>query len=369
MQTILGPFHPFLEDALVEELLRFKQADLMNPLLILVPSDALRRRIKILLSRERGLALLNVRLFTFHQLSLRLHGEAAADLPELRDDLFLEEVLRQTIRTRQPGAEPFAGIEERMGGCAALWQTLRDLRDGLVKPEIALAALSERKFGNGPSERPAQLLRLLETFIGLCRTHGIFAFADIDKALIEQVAASRFLQQFTHLFYYGFYDLTQLQVDLFHAVAKNFPTTLFFPLLAARPIHGAWSFAEQFYQGYVQGQTTGQASELGTAATLPVTFRLFDEHSDRDYADPPKNWRCTIFNAFGIHDEVTVAAKQIMQLVDDQGLAFNEIAVVSRSLEGYGSTIQGVFHNHGIPVAGRLEEPLAQFPLTQAVIL
>jgi ATP-dependent helicase/nuclease subunit B len=121
MQTILGPFHPFLEDALVDEILRFKQANLMNPLLVLVPSDTLRRRIKILLSRERGLALLNVQLLTFHQLSLQLYAEAEAELPELRDDLFLEEVVRQLIRTRQPSAEPFSAIEDRVGGCAALW--------------------------------------------------------------------------------------------------------------------------------------------------------------------------------------------------------------------------------------------------------
>src|ERR671915_41279 len=114
MRAILGPFHPFLEDTLVEEIIRFKQADVMTPLLILLPSDALRRRIKILLTRERRLALLNVQLLTFHQLSLQLNSERGAALPELRDDLFLEEILRQMIRARQPGTEPFLGIEERV---------------------------------------------------------------------------------------------------------------------------------------------------------------------------------------------------------------------------------------------------------------
>ena len=369
MQIILGPFHPFLEQALVDAISKLKQADLMNPLLILVPSDALRRRIKILLSRERGLALLNVQLLTFYQLSLRLYSETGAELPELREDLFLEEVLRQIIRTGQPGAEPFTEIEERVGGCAALWQTLRDLRDGLVKPDFALAALAEGQLGSRPSERPTQLLRLLETFIGFCRGQGIYALADLDSAVIEEVAASRFLQQFSRIFYYGFYDLTQIQIDLFQTVAKNFPTTLFFPLLSKRPSHGAWNFAERFYQSHVQGKAAGPATQLTAAATLPVTFKLFDEEKERVYAESPKNWHCTISNAFGIHDEVTAAAKEILRLVDDHALAFDEIAVVARSLEDYGSTIHEVFHEHSIPVAGRMEQPLAQFPLTKAVIL
>ena len=47
MRTILGPFHPDLENALVEEILKHKRADLLSPLLILTPSDLLRRRLKI----------------------------------------------------------------------------------------------------------------------------------------------------------------------------------------------------------------------------------------------------------------------------------------------------------------------------------
>ena len=77
MQTILGPFNPDLEDSLVEEILKYKDADLLSPLLILTPSDLLRRRLKILLSRERRLALLNVQLLTFYQLALRLQAESS----------------------------------------------------------------------------------------------------------------------------------------------------------------------------------------------------------------------------------------------------------------------------------------------------
>ena len=136
MRTILGPFHPDLENALVDEICQFKTGDRLTPLLILTPSDLMRRRLKILLSRERGLSLLNVQLLTFYQLSLRLRAERTSAPPELHDDLFFEEALRQIIRARQPGAEPFAGIEDRAGGCAALWQTLRDLRDEIGRAHV-----------------------------------------------------------------------------------------------------------------------------------------------------------------------------------------------------------------------------------------
>src|SRR6266850_3115185 len=173
MQTILGPFNPDLENTFVGEILKFKHADSFCPLLILTPSDLLRRRLKILLSRERSLALLNVQLLTFYQLALRLQAQSNGTALELRTDLFLEEALRQIIRTRQPGAEPFAGIEERAGGCAALWQTLRDLRDGLVEPSVALEALREGHFAARTSERTSHLLALLQTLRLFCKEKGV----------------------------------------------------------------------------------------------------------------------------------------------------------------------------------------------------
>ena len=376
MKTVLGPFHPHLESALVDELRRHKADHPLLPVLILVPSDALRRRLKILLTREQNLSLVNLQLLTFHQLSLRLSSEVnGMNPPILRDDLFLEEVLRQMIRTKQPGTETFAGIEERAGGCAALWQTLRDLRDGMVEPSVVLEALREDHFAAGTSERTSHLLTLLETLLLFCEEKGIEDHSDLDKLTTARIVhSSRFLGQFVQIFYYGFYDLTQVQVDLFHSVLQNYPTTLFFPLVQTQPSHEGWSFAERFYQRYVQGRTgatavTNLLENPGPQDDLLSTFRLFDQAAERPYAPLPKKWRCKIMNAFGIHDEVAVVAKEIMRLVADDGMTFNEIGVVARSLEAYGPPIKEIFHNHHIPLTGVIEEPLVQFPLTKAVIL
>jgi ATP-dependent helicase/nuclease subunit B len=372
MQTILGPFHPYLEDALTEEIQKYKNNDPLCPLLILLPSDALRRRLKIVLARERGLAFVNLQLLTFHQLSLRLCEETLGlDAPILHDDLFLEEVLRQTIRARESGAELFTGIEERAGGCAALWQTLRDLRDGLVEPAVAREALREGRFGRDASERTSTLLLLLQALLRFNQDKRIDDHFALDKMAADTAPSARFLKQFAQIFYYGFYDLTQIQVDLFHAVARHFPTMLFFPLLPARPAHEGWAFAARFYERYVQGLDSLPARELipPTGQSLPATFALFDETGDRDYTDPAKTWRCAVLNSFGVHDEVGAAAKEILRLADDEEIALNEIGVIVRGLDTYGAVIKEIFTNHCIPISGRLEEPLAQFPLAKAVIL
>ena len=368
MQTILGLFHPDLETALVDEILACKAADLLCPLLVLTPSDSLRRRLKFLLAGERRLSLLNVQLLTFHQLALRLREESHKPPLELQSDLFFEEVLRQMIRKRRPGAEPFAGLEERAGGCAALWQTLRDLRDGLVDPTVALDAITEGHFASRSTDLTAALLYLLQSFQQFCREQEITSESDLNCCATEQVPSSRYLKQFSRIFYYGFYDLTQVQLDFFHAVARHFPTTLLFPFLTANPSHDAWRFAERFYERYVEGHTITSRPASGAATILPANARLFDGTQSRTYAEFPNHWQCQITSTFGIQDEVAAVAKKILEHVDYGEIQFRDIGVIARSLDSYGPIIKTIFHQHRIPIAARLEEPLAQAPLTKAVI-
>lgn len=370
MRTILGPFQPYLESAFVDEVCACKEANPFAPLLILVPSTALRQHLKLLLSRQQQLSLLNVHLLTFHQLTLRLFAETSGNPVELRDDLFLEAVLRHLVQARAPGAEAFVGIEERAGGCAALWQTLRDLRDGAVDPQFALEALHDTPAAGGGDDRTNQLLQLLHTQVNFCRDRGIRQQSDLDKLATQQAPALSYLEEFDRIFYYGFYDLTQMQLDFFRAVAGRYPVTLFFPLLPGRPAHDAWAFAERFYERHVQGYNTAPTRQLIDASqTLPRTFKLFDAGDGRHYHAPSEFWRCSIVNSFGMHDEIAAAAKEILRLVEEERMEFYEIGVVARTLDGYRAAIKEIFHEHQIPLHGEMEEPLVQFPLIKAVIL
>jgi ATP-dependent helicase/nuclease subunit B len=375
MQAILGPFHPHLENSLVEEIVKYKGTDPLCPLLILVPSDALRRYLKVLLARERNLSFVNLQLLTFYQLSAKLFAEATGvNPPVLRNDLFLEEALRQIIRARHPGTAAFCGIEERAGGCAALWQSLRDLRDGLVQPDVALEALRENQFDPRTKERTANLLVLLRTLLPFCEEHGILDHSTLDKYAIAQAPASGYLRQFARIFYYGFYDLTQTQVDLVHAVGRTFSTTLLFPLLKTQPAHEGWHFAGRFYSGYVQGQVGSEETknlllDCDHPAELPQSFAVFDQDAHRQYRALPANWHCRIINTFGIDDEISAVAKEILLLTEQHGIAFDQIGVVARTLDGYGAKIKEVFAQHKIPITGAIEEPLVQFPLIKAALL
>ena len=246
MKIVLGPYHPQLEDALAEEVRARREHDPLAPLLLVVPSETLRRRVKVVLAHEHGLHLLNFRILSFSQVTGELLREAHGAEPTVRDETFMEEALKRVL----PARGRFARIADNDGGCAALWQSLRDLKDAMVDPEPALEALREGHFAG--RDRDA-----LHDLFGLYRevTHRFAEWQardhqDLDGHAAAEAPLSRWLGQFERICYYGFYELTQTQLELFRSIAANFPVTLFYPLAQGHP---DWSFAQDFHDRYLRG--------------------------------------------------------------------------------------------------------------------
>ncbi len=364
MKIYLGPFHPSLEATFVSEIKRFSSSDPISPLLVLVPSDLIRRRLQVLLTLENQLSLIHFSILTFHQLSQKLCEETSRSLGlETKNDLFFEECLRLLIRQSSPPNVFLSRLEETEGGVAAMWQTLRDLKDGRVDSDVAIEALREGQFGAGDSKKLFPLFNLYHRLKECCNNQSLFDYGDLAIMATHQVPDSPFLKQFVNISYYGFYDLTQVQIDLFHAVIRHYETTLFFPLVRK---NAGWDFSNRFYERYIEGQVSAASQVVDLTLDRPISLHLFDEGETKISNKTPSH---TFINCYDTRDEVLTAAKEIVRLVSDEGLPFHEIAVVARDIGPYLSAIKALFQSHAIPITTNSEEPLLQHPLSKTLLL
>lgn len=385
MKIVLGPYHPQLEDALAQEVRARREQDPLAPLLLAVPSDALRRRVKVLLAQEHGLHLLHFHVRTFSQLTRTLFHEVhGPEPPPLRDETFMEEALRRAASGGGPARGRFARMTENEGACAALWQSLRDLKDGMVDPDVALEALHEGHFGTGDRDALGDLFRLYREARRRFPEWRAHDRQDLDGMVLAHAPASPYLAQFRHVYYYGFYDLTQSQLELFRTVAGAHPVTLFYPLALGRP---DWSFAQDFYDRYLRGLAgpddvvdlldPGAGSGAGIAEG-PAPAQLLDPDAgagpspDGHAAEPgrglPRPARRETFSCAGPRDEVLTAAKKVLALVEEEGFDFGQVGVAARTLDPYLSWVQEVFPKHGIPFDAPAQEPLSRFSRGRALL-
>ncbi len=359
MKIVLGPYHPQLEDALAQEIRARREQDPLAPLLLVVPSETLRQRIKLFLAHERGLLLLNVHVRTFFQLSLSLfhevHGPAE---PTLRNDTFMEEALKRVVSLRGR----FAPIAENNGARSALWQSLRDLKDGMVDPESALEALSEGLFGQLDQDLMTDLFSLYQEMKLRFPEWRAQDHQDLDATVARYAPVSAYLGQFERIYYYGFYDLTQSQLELFRSVAANYSVTLLYPLAHGHP---DWSFAQDFYDRYLRG-----------LAGADEVVDLLHDNTDSIIAQnnlPPspatsREPRREIVSCAGPRDEILTVAKSILRLVEEEGFDLQRVGVVARSLDAYLPWIQEIFPDHGIPFHTPTGEPLWRFSRVRAMV-
>src|SRR5437879_12658478 len=177
---------------------------------------------------------------------------------------------------------------------------------------------------------------------------------------MERVGDSAFLKRMTRICYYGFYDLTQGQLDFFKAVAGAYPVTLFFPL---RPASLAYRFVQRFFETdlHCWAIRVGGGPTQGAPPTL-TSSSLADEMT------PAVRGTCRIVSAIGVEDEVAAAAKEILRLIEDDNCDALEICVVARTLDPYLPALRRVFDDNRIPFACRVGEPLIHEPLVKTLI-
>lgn len=357
LRIVTGPFRTDLEPALVEDIRQLKAADPFTPLAIVVPSALLAARLRDLLVVESGLSLLNVHFLTFHQLALRLDEERrtaqiAADTGprvEVVRDLFFEHLLGRIARAHLSGLEAFRPSSLAPGAWAALWATVRDLKDGSVDPAVVLRAVEEDLFEAEETPKLRALFMLYAAMLEASRALGVGSADDLAASLIPWVPRSRFLARLTRVCYYGFYDLTQVQLSLFEAVVKSIPATLYFPL-ANDP---AFTFARRFFERYLQ--------------SLPLSSEPGLRTPSSSAAQPAERDVCVI-STVGPEDELTTVCKEILTLVESQTYRFEEIGVVGRTLEPYQAQLGRLFDAHRIPFTTTATLPVLEEPVAKVVL-
>ncbi|MGH7229628.1 MAG: PD-(D/E)XK nuclease family protein, partial [Nitrospiraceae bacterium] len=340
----------------------------LAPLAIVVPSDSLRQRLKWLLCMEQGHSLLDVHFLTFFQVAIRLLTEANSfEAAHLRPEFFFRELVHHLLDVEAPGSR-WASLSEMPGAWGALIATLRDLKDAQVDEKSALEALSQSQLDTDQLVR--SLLKLYRTFLDEKERMRAYDQDDLAAQAMNHVAQSRFLGRQHRVLYYGFYDLTQVQLDLFRAVARAYPVTLFFPLVRDHP---AYAFADRFFERYLHGLVT-RASDAVTLTTRPgrrSLAALFDRTQgsrDREGRAAPLGPACHILSVSGRLDEVTIVAKDILRLVEERGCSFRDVGLVARTLSGYETIIPRVFDEHSIPFTSTMGRPLGVWPYIKSVI-
>ena len=362
LKVCYGPFHPDLEDAFTQRLAELA-AD-REPIAVVAPSRRLVERLQRLAAVEKGLPLLGVHFHTFHSLALAVTEGAWNGARLVADPVFHDRVVDCLLSRSADLSRLFGGEARPRALAAALRASLRDLIDAGVSAQ-ALEEFFGAELVPQPEERARfhALLRLCREYEARLERLRVLSPSALIRLAARQAEDSEVLRRFREVLYYGFYDLTGLQLEFFEAVVSRCPARLYFPF---RRDHPAFRFAAPFFEQKLlaHGAEAAPRSPRRRPALEPALDGLF-----RAEAAPARPTDAlTVISASGARDEAWAAAKEILRLVEREGCAYEDVGVVARSLEPYRGVIAEVFRDNAIPCDMACGEPLLRHPLAKCCL-
>ncbi|MDD4004664.1 MAG: PD-(D/E)XK nuclease family protein [Elusimicrobiaceae bacterium] len=339
----------------------------LSPVLIAVPSarmaDYLSRRLAL------GGACANIVFETFSSLSAKVALEnfppktslAAARgdgvPPVISAPGFQEFLLRSVLELY-----PLESGSLTRGFASAVRESVRDLTDALVNDEAVLAQLEDGAFEKwGDTAAVRWLLRVRSAYMaGVERLPALSRFEIAERA-IKNAPQSAYLARFDSLAYYGFYELTGVQLEFFNAVRQNFPVTLFYP---HEKLH-AMRHADRFFDT----QLAGYAAEITRLEPEPAALGVAEGclfSPDGACASVPEKALKAV-SVSGAREELKFAAREILELVERENYAFSDIAVVARTLEPYAELLEPVFGEYLVPFRAAVKLPLLASPSARLI--
>ena len=339
-----------LEDAFLRYVRQERKAPL-EPWLVVCASSFLAQRLSARLAREQG-AVANIYFVTPGTVLHHLDQSAGPALPKFPQnhlrDFLLQEILTEPGLDRYPPSRGFAG---------ALKASLRDLADSLASPDVLeehLRTTADPAFEQDVS-RLAWITRLYRRYLEReNNVPGYRSYQAFFERALEQVPTSAYLKKFTHILWYGFYDMSGRQLELVKTIQVHYPVTAFVPY-APLP---SFRFAKKFFEANWLGTARAHDVEQTSGSVLaPIEKYLFASAGSA----PVRGVK--IVSAAQPSGEVFFAAKEILNLVEKQGFHFDEIAVLARNAAPYQDELRRVFTQNYIPLQADFCYRLDHFPL------
>ncbi len=357
-RLIVAPSFSRLEQRLLAELCQGCSQDGLAPRWIIVPGSTLAEHLRLRLAKEAKREVVGgVRLCPITRFADRLASFFENDTPA-RWSPTLDLTLLELVEGLGKDSS-LARIKTITDGHRLLISALLDLADagfGLEHDEILVEIAAEPDL----SVLEREVLLLYLAWVRLLRSrrlpwqplvHQAVAawIAQSDKTTLwTALAAER--NQTVKLFFYGFYEWTDVNLQVINALARRVQITIFYPWARrGGDPHPAFEFGHPILEDLKLrlGSSLTCTEELTELVDSPASFFL-TTFPEGEVLEQPSF--LTFQRASGIRAEAISAALQIRRWLDESGLEPQDVLVTVPDPEAYLDSLREVFEAFAIPL-------------------
>ncbi len=343
-----GPFFPYLEERLADEIASAKRHDPFRPLAVIVPTRALVRRLQSILA-ARG-SWLNVNFFTFFTLALSALAAARREVRPIPPGAVMPLLLRQAIESHLPQNEHTAYFLSYRSSMTRLLSLFSRFTSYRVTAPTRLTGIEKTLFS------------IYQSFYDLKQDREI---RDADDLIGEtgRLLASGIPHEIpSTLFLYGFYDLNPAQRDIVRHLDARGDLTIFSPGGFSDGTEEFFRETAAFYRGL--SETAGDPDRPLRAQSEPVILSIAREL----FSTPGSTRReagglIEMITASGPYGEARAVALEIIGLKEQNpALQWHDISIAVRDLVDFTDVLSDAFDEFSIPAVFDGGRPLSSIP-------
>jgi RecB family exonuclease len=307
-RLVTGDFRA-LEPALLAEVARVREADLLRPIIILVTSHLLGLHLQRYLP-ENGLNHINLRFSTIEDFAEEVARPELIARGKTRVPRFAPvEIVRMVcngLAGKQSGGMNsgfyFGAIAERRGFHEAVLATIDDLKNAGLYPRDLKKALDDEKTGRKATgttgsraagkatgglraKKVRDLIKIWDRYEAILAERNWVDDNDVLRLAAELIPRHRMINDALAVIAYGFYDFNELEKRIIHTCAGTKDTALFVPYEPAPAFEYARPTIQWLeMQGFKVEQAEEATADVGAAVPPPtagppalarLTSRLF----------------------------------------------------------------------------------------------
>lgn len=383
LQLILGGSGSGKTSYLYETIIRESMEFPDRPYLILVPEQFTMQTQKDIVTRHPRHGTMNIDILSFERLAYRVFEELATENLEVLDDMGKSMVLRKVAASRQKELVLFSGHLNQTGFINQLKSMLSEFYQYGITPEILRGMMNQ-------TDRPllkqkisdfAVLFQAFQEYIG---GHYITTEEVLD-VLCRVVPQSELLAG-SVVALDGYTGFTPVQYRLLELFLVHCPRVLVTVTADARAeIYRPLGIQNLFYMSSrMVRHLTKLAKERRVEKLEDIWMKgrpafRFLESAELDYLEQnlfryrrdqyeePMSGQIRLCPAANPAAEVGMIAREIQKLIQEEGLRYRDIAVVTGDLAGYGKEISNQFQAQGIPFFMDDKKTVLENPLVEMI--
>ena len=377
LRFIIGRSGSGKTDYIINEILN-KQNIGLNAIYI-VPEQFSLQAEKDLSQKASGGGILSAEVLTFGRLSHRVAVEKGGKMREVLDETNKSMVLRKIIFDNEESLVYYKNSIDKKGFMEQLSMTVKEFYNYGIDKEKLLKLEESVDENSVIRMKIKDIITILQGYEGYIKEKYISSDEKLD-ILTNNIKNSDLISN-SYIYIDGFYVFTPQEINVISEPSKYAKDVYISLPMDKYTYYDKNPYIVKLFFEPLNScrKIINKVSENGIKVLDPIIFydnkRVVNEgikHLERYFNFyPPKisdnNNGIKIFSTDNKYDEVENCAINIIKMVRDENIKFNEIAILMRNIRDYESHIKTIFSEYKIPVFIDIKDEIISQPIIELV--